>query len=64
MWPVISVPRSPVNKFTVLIIEDPNTIDSELVDTQPFNPLVAALLYRPKWEKRLPKLFLISTLDA
>ena len=48
MWPVISVPRSPVNKFTVLIIEDPNTIDSELVDTQPFNPLVAALLYRPK----------------
>jgi len=32
MQPVISVPQSPVNKFTVLIIEDPNTIDSELVD--------------------------------
>jgi len=33
MWPAISAPRSPVNKFTVLTIEDPNTIDSELVDT-------------------------------
>ena len=31
MWPVISVLWSPVNKFTVLTIEDPNTIDSELV---------------------------------
>jgi len=58
------MPQSPVNKFTVLTIEDPNTIDSELVDILPPNPLVAALLYRPKWEKRLPKLFLISILDA
>jgi len=33
MWPAISAPWSPVNKFTVLTIEDPNTIDSELVDT-------------------------------
>ena len=54
----------PVNKFTVLTIEDPNTIDSELVDAQPLNPLAAALLHRFKWEKRLPKLFSISTLDA
>jgi len=61
---VISVPQSPVNKFTVLTIEDPNTIDSELVDVQPLNPLAAALLHRPKWEKRLPKLFLISALDV
>ena len=61
---MISVPQSPVNKFTVLTIEDPNTIDSELVDVQPLNPLAAALLHRPKWEKRLPKLFLISTLDV
>jgi len=61
---VISVPQSPVNKFTVLTIEDPNTIDSELVDVQPLNPLAAALLRRPKWEKRLPKLFLISALDV
>ena len=53
-----------VNKFTVLTIEDPNTIDSELVDAQPLNPLAAALLHRPKWEKRLPKLFSISALDA
>ena len=54
----------PVNKFTVLTIEDPNTIDSELVDAQPLNLLAATLLRRPKWEKRLPKLFLISTLDV
>ena len=64
MWPAISASWSPVNKFTVLTIEDPNTIDNELVDTQPLNPLAAALLYRPKWEKRLPKLFSISALDA
>ena len=56
--------RSPVNKLTVLTVEDPNTIDSELVDAQPLNPLAAALLHRPKWEKRLPKLFSISTLDV
>jgi len=64
MRPAISAPRLPVNKFTVLTIEDPNTIDSELVDAQPLNPLAAASLHRPKWEKRLPKLFSISTLDA
>jgi len=45
---VISVPWSLVNKFTVLTIEDPNTIDSELVNALPPNPLVAALLHRPK----------------
>jgi len=60
----ISAPRSPVNKFTVLTIEDPNTIDSELIDAPPLTPLVPAPLYRPKWEKRLPKLLSISTLDA
>jgi len=64
MWPAISTPRSPVNKFTVLTIEDPNTIDSELVDAQPLNPLATVLLHKPKWEKRLPKLFSISALDA
>ena len=64
MQPVISALQSPVNKFTVLTIEDPNTIDSELVDAQPLNPLATAPLCRPKWEKRLPKLFLISTLDT
>jgi len=45
---VISVPWSPVNKFTVLTIEDPNTIDSELVDALPPNPLVTTLFHRPK----------------
>jgi len=52
-----------VNKFTVLTIENPNTIDSELVDASPPIPLVSALLCKPKWKKRLPKLLLISTLD-
>jgi len=47
-----------------LTIEDPNTIDSELIDTPPLTPLVPALLHRPKWEKRLPKLLSISTLDV
>jgi len=56
--------RSLVNKFTVLTIEDPNTIDSELVDALPPIPLVSAPLRKPKWEKRLPKLLLISALDA
>jgi len=62
--PAISVPWSPVNKFTVLTIKDPNTIDSELIDVPSLTPLVPALLCRPKWEKRLPKLLLISTLDV
>jgi len=63
-WPAISVPWSPVNKFTVLTIEDTNTIDSELEDVLPPNPLVPALLCKPKWKKKLPKLFSISILDA
>jgi len=47
-----------------LTIEDPNTIDSELVDAPPPIPLISALLCKPKWEKRLPKLLSISALDA
>jgi len=47
-----------------LTIEDSNTIDSELVDAPPFTPLISALLHKPKWERRLPKLLPISTLDA
>jgi len=47
-----------------LTIEDPNTIDSELTDAPPPNPPVPAPLRKPKWEKRLPKLFVISALDA
>ena len=64
MWPAISAPRSPVNKFTVLTIEDSNTIDSEPVDAPPLTPLILALLRKPKWERRLPKLLSISALDA
>jgi len=47
-----------------LTIEDPNTIDSELVDAPPSIPLISAPLRKPKWEKRLPKLFSISALDT
>jgi len=47
-----------------LTIEDPNTIDSELVDALPPIPLISAPLCKPKWEKRLPKLLSISALDA
>jgi len=54
----------PVNKFTILTIEDPNTIDSELVDTLPPISLVPVPLCRPKWERRLPKLLSISALNA
>jgi len=62
--PAISAPRSPVNKFTVLTIEDFNIIDSELVDAPPLTPLIPTLLRKPKWERRLPKLLFISVLDA
>jgi len=54
----------PVNKFTVLTIEDSNTIDSELVDAPPLTLLIPAPLCKPKWERRLPKLLSISALDA
>jgi len=47
-----------------LTIEDPNTINSELVDAPPSVPLVLAPLRKPKWERRLPKLFSMSALDA
>jgi len=47
-----------------LTIEDPNTIDSELVDALPLVLRISALLHKPKWERRLPKLFSISALDA
>ena len=47
-----------------MTIKDPNTIDSELVDALPSIPLISAPLRKPKWEKRLPKLFLISALDV
>jgi len=47
-----------------LTIEDPNTIDSELVDAPPLLPLHPAPLRKLKWERRLPKLLSISTLDT
>jgi len=47
-----------------LTVEDPNTIDSELIDAPPPTFSVSAPLCKPKWEKRLPKLLSISILDA
>jgi len=47
-----------------LTIEDSNTIDSEPVDVPSLTPLISALLHKPKWERRLPKLLSISALDA
>jgi len=47
-----------------LTIEDPNTIDSELVNALPFLPLPPAPLRKPKWERRLPKLLSISVLNT
>jgi len=47
-----------------LTVEDPNTIDSELVDAPSPIPLISAPLRKPKWEKRLPKLLSISALDV
>jgi len=47
-----------------LTIEDNNTIDSELVDALPPTSLVSTPLRKPKWEKRLPKLLLVSALNA
>jgi len=38
--------------------------NSKLVDALPPIPLVSALLCKPKWEKRLPKLLSISALDT
>jgi len=64
VWLAICVPQSPVNKFIVLTIENSNTIDSELVDASPLLSLSPALLHKPKWERRLPKLLSISTLDT
>jgi len=47
-----------------LTIEDSNTIDSELVDAPPLTPPIPAPLCKPKWKRRLPKLFSVSALDA
>jgi len=47
-----------------LTIKDSNTIDSELIDAPSPNSPVTAPPRKPKWEKRLPKLFAISALDA
>ena len=47
-----------------MTIEDSNTIDSKLVGAPPLTPLIPAPLCKPKWERRLPKLLSISTLDV
>jgi len=46
-----------------LTIENPNTIDSELVNTPPLLLLPPTPLHKPKWERKLPKLLSISVLN-
>jgi len=45
----------PVNRFTVLEIEDINISDSEPKDTYSSVPANYPILQRPKWERQLPK---------
>jgi len=47
-----------------LTIENPNTIDSELVNAPPLLPLPPTPLRKPKWERKLPKLLSISALNT
>jgi len=47
-----------------LTIENPNTIDSELVNAPPLLPLPPTPLCKPKWERKLPKLLSISALNT
>jgi len=62
------VPQSlPVNRFTVLDVEEVNTEMSEPIDA----PSLSSSTWdrtmqprKPKWEKRLPKRLSVNTLDA
>jgi len=66
--PAKSVPRLlPVNRFTVLDVEEVNTEMSELIDAPSLSsstPDRTTQPQKPKWEKRLPKRLSVNTLDA
>jgi len=46
-----------VNRFSILAIEKSNTSIDELIDIplSPSNPNTKVPVWRPKWEKKLPK---------
>ena len=56
----------PINRFTVLNIEEINTNDSEPANTFPsFSaPMVNTTSWKPKWKKQLPKQLFANALDA
>jgi len=62
------VPQSlPVNRFTVLDVEEVNTDIREPIDIPPLSPSTldrTAQPRKPKWEKRLPKRLFVNTLNA
>jgi len=65
---VKSAPRSlPVNRFTVLDVEEVNTDISEPIDAPSLSssaPDRTTQPWKPKWKKRLPKRLSVNTLDA
>ena len=56
----------PINRFTVLNIEEINTNDSEPANTFPsFSaPMVNTTSWKPKWKKQLPKQLFANALDT
>jgi len=57
----------PVNRFTVLDVEEVNTDISEPIDAPSLSssaPDRTMQPRKPKWEKRLPKRLSVNTLDA
>jgi len=53
----LAPPWSPVNKFTVLTIEDPNTINSKLVNASPLSPSSRLHSADPSGRKDCPSSF-------
>jgi len=55
-----------VNRFAVLDVEEVNTDISEPIDALSLSSALDRImqLWKPKWEKRLPKRLSVNTLDA
>ena len=65
--PAKSAPRLLlVNRFAVLDVEEVNTDISEPIDALSLSSALDRImqLWKPKWEKRLPKRLSVNTLDA
>ena len=66
-WPVKDAPQLlSVNKFAILHIESVNTSNSGPKDTSPpsSTPIINILLWKPKWEKQLPKQLSANALNT